>query len=224
SPYAWIGVPRFGYTGDLDDGNQGMCTALTWTRVLREDAAAAEAEAERAHLAAFHGLALDREGFRPNVPCPADPADALPVEMVEEFITATVSEQLPRPTLSLPPGYAITGLRAYLVTGHDLDFGPVSIPVDLGIVAFDVQLSATGASTVDWGDGTITTHDSGGTGYPDGAVSHVYTDAAIVDITVTDTWTVAYEAGPFVGSITAPLLPVTLPDVEIQERQAVRRS
>ncbi|MEX1163716.1 MAG: hypothetical protein WEB03_09055 [Nitriliruptor sp.] len=190
---------------------------------MPEDAAGTQAQAEQQYAGLFIGLGLDRDGVSSAVPCPADPAVELPVAMVEEFITATVSEQLPRPTLSLPPGFALTGLRTYLVTEHDLDFGPVSVPVDLGIVTFDVQLSATGESAVGWGDGTVTTHRSGGTGYPDGAINHVYTHAALVDITVTDTWTVSYEAGPFVGTITAPLLPVTLADVQIQERQAVRQ-
>ncbi len=220
--YVWIPVPRIGSSGDPDDGNQGFCTQREWTRVLPEDAAGTQAEAERQYIALFTGLGLDRDAISAAVPCPADPAAELPVAMVEELIAARVSEQLPRPVLSLPPGYAITGLRAYLVTGHELTFEPVTVPVDLGIVTLNVHLSATGESTVDWGDGTVTTHRTGGTGYPDGQVSHVYTRADIVDISMTDTWTVSYEAGPFVGTITAPLLPVTLPDVQVQERQAVR--
>jgi hypothetical protein len=223
SPYVWVAVPVFGSSGDPNDANQGVCTRMNWRQVLREDAADVQAQATASHLSAYAGLGLNREGISPGYDCPADPAQEIPVAMVEEFVTATVSEQLPRPTLSLPPGYAITGLRTYLVTEHDLTFGPVSIPVDLGIVTFDVQLSATGSSTVDWGDGTVTSHDTGGTGYPDGAINHVYTDAGTVDLTVTDTWTVAYEAGPFVGTIDAPLAPVTLAGVEVQERQAVRQ-
>jgi hypothetical protein len=223
SPYVWVAVPVFGSSGDPNDANQGVCTRMNWRQVLREDAAEVQAQATASHLSAYAGLGLNREGISPGYDCPADPAQEVPVEMVEEFVTATVSEQLPRPTLSLPPGYAITGLRTYLVTEHELTFGPVTIPVDLGIVTFDVQLSATGSSTVDWGDGTVTSHDTGGTGYPDGAINHVYTDAGTVDITVTDSWTVAYEAGPFVGTIDAPLAPVTLAGVEVQERQAVRQ-
>jgi hypothetical protein len=223
SPYVWIGLPRFGYSGDVDDGNQGFCTAQQWVRVHRDDASHARAQAQASYVSAHRSLGLDAEGVRPNVPCPVDPLDEVPVALVEEFVTATVSEQLPRPTLSLPPGYAITGLRTYLITGHELNFDPPSITIDLGAVSLTVTVSATGQSTVDWGDGTVTTHRTGGTGYPDGAINHVYTDAGTVDITVTDTWQVSYEAGPFAGTISAPLAPVTLADVEIQQRQAVRQ-
>lgn len=222
SPYVWIGTPQFGSTGDLDDGNGGYCTERGWARVLREDAGAVQAQAEREYVASYERLGLDREGVSPNVACPVDPAEELPVAMVEEFITAAVREQLPRPTLSLPPGYAITGMRTFLVTEHELEFGPVEVPVDLGIVTFDVRLSASGASVVDWGDGTLTSHTTGGAGFPDGQITHVYVDEQSVDITVTDTWTVDYEAGPFAGTLSAPLEPVTLPAVEIQQRQAVR--
>jgi hypothetical protein len=222
SPYVWVALPGFGSSGDPDDDNQGFCTRLTWTQVLREDAAAVQAEAEASHRSAYAGLGLNNDGIRYGVPCPEDPAQEIPVEMVEQFVTASVSEQLPRPTLSLPPGYAITGLRTYLVTEHDLTFGPATTQIDLGIAQFEVSITASGASTVDWGDGTVTSHDTGGTGYPDGAINHVYTDAGTVDITVTDTWTVQYEAGPFVGTIEAPLAPVTLAGVEVQERQSVR--
>jgi hypothetical protein len=223
SPYVWVGVPAFGSSGDPDDDNQGFCTRTEWSRVLPEDAAGIEAEARANYMSLYAGLGLNNEGISPNVACPEDPTDQLPVAMVEEFVTAAVSTQLPRPTLSLPPGYAITGLRTYLVTEHDLVLEPVSLPVDLGVVTFDVQLSGTGQSTVDWGDGTVTTHDTGGTGYPDGAIDHAYTDVGTVDITVTDTWTVSYEAGPFVGTIEAPLAPVTLAGVGIEERQPVRQ-
>jgi hypothetical protein len=222
SPYVWVAVPAFGSSGDPDDDNQGFCTQMNWTQVLREDAAGVQARADASHRSAHAGLGLHNEGIRYGVPCPADAAQEIPVEMVEQFVTATVSEQLPRPTLSLPPGYAITGLRTYLVTEHELTFGPATTQIDLGIVTLGVTISGTGSSSVDWGDGTVTSHDTGGTGYPDGAINHVYTDAGTVDITVTDRWTVSYEAGPFVGTIEAPLAPVTLPGVEIQERQSVR--
>lgn len=218
----WIGVPRIGNSGDPDGGNGGFCRRMEWVRVPREDASVLQAQAEQDYLDAFAPLALDREGVTPNVACPEDPADELPVELVEDLLTATVSEQLPRPALSLPPGFAITGLRTYLVTGHTLDFGPVSTPVELGPATFDVRFEARGESTVDWGDGTVTTHDVAGTGYPDGAIDHVYTDVGTVDITVTDAWTVDYEAGPFAGTLDAPLAPVVLSGVEVQERQAVR--
>jgi hypothetical protein len=222
STHVWVGVPAFGSSGDLNDDNQGVCTRTEWSRVLREEAAEVESQAWARYQSLYAGLGLNNEGIRSTVSCPQEPNDVVPVALVEEFVTAAVSEQLPRPTLSLPPGYAITGLRTYLVTEHELTFGPATTQIDLGIVTLGVTISGTGSSSVDWGDGTVTSHDTGGTGYPDGAINHVYTDAGTVDITVTDRWTVSYEAGPFVGTIEAPLAPVTLPGVEIQERQSVR--
>lgn len=222
SPYVWIAVPHVGFSGDLDDGNQGTCRDVRWDRVLREQADEARAQAERDYLFNFDYIP-EHLGQDPTVACPTDPVDALPAELVETHIRAVLEEQLDRPEPHMPPGFALTGLRMYLITDHELTFDAPEVELDLDITTLQVQVTATGTSTVDWGDGTVTTHDTGAShGYPDGPIDHVYTDAATVDITVTDTWDVTWDAGILAGGFEAPLAPVVLEGVEVQERRAVR--
>lgn len=219
----WIAVPTPGNSGDPDDGNQGVCRDVAFVQVDPEEAASTQQRAEADYLFNY-GNIPELLGFDPNVPCPVDPADELPAALVEDVVRAVISEQLPRPNLELPPGFALPGLRTYLITDHELTH-QLDTTMDLEITQLDVSIDATGTSVIDWGDGTVTEHDHGADrGYPNGPINHVYTDAGTVDITVTDTWTVTYRAGPISGSFSAPLADVVLPDIEVQERRAVRTS
>lgn len=223
SPYVWVPIPVPGSSGDPDDGNTGACRATTWIQALPEEAEQIRQDAEQAYLDRYQ-LIPDLMGLDPNVPCPVDPADELPAAVVEDTIRAVVTDQLPRPTLDLPPGFALTGLRTYLITDHELTHD-LTTTVDLQIAQIDVSISATGTSVVDWGDGTVTEHEHGSdSGHPDGPINHVYTHADTVDISVTDTWTVTFQAGPISGTFDAPLAAVVLDGIEVQERRAVRTS
>ena len=63
-----------------------------------------------------------------------------------------------------------------------------------GYAGGPTTFTATATSTVDWGDGTVTTHTSRGGGYHEGEpgpedVTHIYRDAAgSVTVEVTDVW------------------------------------
>ncbi|MFP4218284.1 MAG: hypothetical protein ACLFR6_05535, partial [Salinarchaeum sp.] len=65
------------------------------------------------------------------------------------------SDRLPRPVIEVPPGHGLTGMPAYLVTGHSLSHELASITVDLGAQQASLSWTATGRSEVDWGDGTV---------------------------------------------------------------------
>ena len=223
SPFVWIAVPRPSLSGDATDGNQGTCRHLDWQRVPREEAEQARQQAEQEYLQLFDTMP-ELLGHNPTVPCDIEPADTIPPALIETQLRAVLAQQLDRPRPTLPPGFALPGLRTYLITDHDLQHD-TETSLDLQIVTLDVTVTASGTSEVDWGDGTVETYDHGSAdGYPDGPIDHVYTDADVVDITVTDTWTVQWEAGPLSGTFDAPLDPVVLPDVEIRERRAVRTS
>lgn len=221
SPNVLIGLRRIGWT--TDGTNAGLCVALEWRSVPREDADAIRADDLERWYALPYVEERVAEGADPDLRCPVDPAAALPPELIEQELTATLRDQLPRPELELPPGFALAGLRTYLLTGHDLDHQPPPFELDLGPMQLTVELTATGSTTVDWGDGTTTTHDTGAThGHPDGPINHVYTHTGEVTITATDTWDVSYQAGPVSGQITGlTLTPATL-DIEVTERRAVR--
>lgn len=219
--HVWIAVPTMSSSGNPEDGNQGACRGVEFVQVEPAEAAEVRQRAEADYYYNW-GNIPDLMGLDPNVPCPVEPGDDVPAALVEDSVRAVVRGQLPRPTLELPPGFALAGLRTYLVTDHQLTHD-LNTTLDLQVINLDVSITATGTSVVDWGDGTVTEYDHGADqGYPDGPINHVYTDAGFVDITVSDTWTVTYEAGPISGSFEAPLADVVLPDIEVTERRAVR--
>jgi hypothetical protein len=220
----WVGVPVLG-TMEGDDGVVLHCRRTRWVRVDREERDAISRRAEADFLDAFARLP-ELGGHDPNLECAVDPAEDIPPAMLRDAITRTIRDDMPRPTVEVPPGYALTGMEAYLVTNHQLEYGPATHVVDLGIAELDVTVTATGMTEVDWGDGTVVTYHVPGTPWPEGNVTHTYRDTGIVTISVTDIWQVTYRV-PELGiedTITAPLPAQTLEDFEVQQVQAVRVS
>lgn len=122
---------------------------------------------------------------------PAGPAAPQSGASIVAGASTTLQGELPRPQLTVQPGYAVTGLTAYLQIGtpnhvaftfagfHNAVF------VACGWDHFDV----------DWGDGTAQpdVRSTGGP-WPDGDVTHVYQQAApSVDLHVTEYWTCAWH-------------------------------
>lgn len=145
------------------------------------------------------------------------PPPISPQEIVEQTI---VNVRLPQPQPNVDPGYAVTGLKAYLETGnrtsHTFD------PIDT--VLGPLRISATSSYTVNWGDGSVTgPYDTNGGKYPDGTITHVYQDAETVDITVTQNWTAQWSLAGQSGTIGGLQSSGELPGFEVREVQAVRR-
>jgi hypothetical protein len=219
----WVGIPRLGATEE--DGDLRYCRTTRWVRVDPADRADFVSNAEYGYLAMFGGLP-ELQGHNPFLDCPVDPTESIPPVVLREAITRTIRDDMPRPTLEVPPGYALTGMPAYLVTNHQLEYGPVTHTVDLGVAVLDVTVTATGVTEVNWGDGTVATYQTPGTPWPDGQVVHTYRDADTVDIHVTDTWQVTYRV-PALGiedTLEAPLPARTLDALQVQQVQAVRTS
>ena len=224
----YVATPHGRWDDQLEE-NSGWCRGLRWQPVPEDgDEAAIRAHAEEqfemlyTREASLRGIGLGQVDW--NFPCPVDPADALPQEVVEAAVRDAAFAQLPRPQVSIPPDFGLAGLRMHLVTGNDhtLTYGPETFELDLDVLQLNVTFSATGSSRVDWGDGTVTSHEVAGAPYPDGQVTHVWTDVGSYDITVTDTWTVDYDAEIVSGQLTGTLDAVTLPGFEVTERRAVR--
>ena len=218
----WTGLPRLG----SDDGE--YCIARNWVQLPRE-------EVEEAERNAWQGLSYmfasipELQGLLPTDDCPVDPADEVPPELLDDVVTETITDQLPRPAPSVPPGYAMTGMAAYLVTDHELVYGPVDHEVDLEIMQLTVRVNGTATTTVDWGDGTVLTYDQPGLAYPDGEVTHTYADAGDVTIQITDSWRLTYDVyrgGELIISnvLELDLAPVALEDLEVRQLQSVRTS
>ena len=155
--------------------------------------------------------------------CPDDPTDPVP-PVTPQDIVAVLEGQLDRPQPRVEPGFALAGLRMYLETDRPLTHQE-TITVTAGGLPIGIEVDATATYTVDWGDGTVTgPHDDPGAPHPDGRITHVWTDVGTYDVTVTDTWSIRWrflDSGwnaPFEAELTG----VVLPDLEVQERRAVR--
>lgn len=218
----WLSYPTVGVFGSELQPNAGICRDVAWLRLPPGDDADAVLRGLEWRYALLFGPVGPHAGLDPSFPCPVDRPKLSP-EGAEEITRRYVrSDQLPRPELSVPPGYALAGMPAYLVTGHSLAHELPNLAVNLGVVQASLRWAAEATMTVDWGDGTVTTHSRPGTGWPDGEVVHTYVDGGTYTITVTDTWTVSYEIDEVVGTLTETLAPVVLEGVEVRERVAVR--
>lgn len=131
--------------------------------------------------------------------CPtATPPAALaanPAVLAEQF-WQTIPLPVPKP--AVPPGFAVTGKPAYLVT-HGTTTPPAwSDATPLG----QLTVTARGTYQVSWGDGA----QSGpfvteGLPYPDGTISHTYDNVGRVTLTVTEDWTATWTLGPASGTL-----------------------
>jgi hypothetical protein len=222
SNMVWTGLPRVG----ADDGE--FCIGRNWVQLPRDEVDAAEQNAWRDIAIMFNSIP-ELQGLQPTDDCPVDPTDEVPPELLDDVVTDAITDELPRPAPSVPPGYAMTGMAAYLVTDHELEYGPVDHEVDLEIMQLTVRVNGTATTTVDWGDGTVLTYDQPGLAYPDGEVTHTYADAGDVTIQITDSWRLTYDvyrSGDLIISnvLEFDLAPVALENLEIRQMQSVRTS
>jgi hypothetical protein len=135
--------------------------------------------------------------------------------VVAEQVVRTISFPAPEPQIE--PGRMLVGLTAYLDAGPPLDhahhedtaLGPITI-------------TATARTTVDWGDGTVTEHESAGGPWPDGDITHVYRDPGSYTVTVTYTWVARWDVAGATGTIDTGLATTgVIEDLPVEERQAV---
>lgn len=141
----------------------------------------------------------------PGVPAPTGARRAtaaslaVPAQQVAETYWRRVP--LPVPRAAVPPGCAITGMPAYLVTRNTVAPAPYRFATPLG----PLIIVAHGAYLVDWGD----VHDPGWSGpypyegepYPNGTISHTYDWTGTVTITVREVWTATWRLGPWSGDL-----------------------
>ena len=134
------------------------------------------------------------------------------------------SIQLPAPELWVAPGWALTGMDAYLEIGAQEGF-VVASPIE-GFGSLEVSLQPS-RMEVDWGDGTVDQVDDGRLGAPfdgpaDEQISHVYLDAdAASQVTVDVRWEAAWQVAGFSGVVDDLQISATL-DLPVETRRAVR--
>lgn len=219
----WISYPVARRVGVDSDPNRGWCRGTRWELIADGEDVAARYQLRVDEYAELFAVGQSLFGVDPDVACPAAGGDVLDRAVAEDVVRRYVrSDRLPRPVLEVPPGRGLTGMPAYLVTGHSLVHELTPVSVDLGMTQVSLSWSASGRSEVDWGDGTVSIHEIGGQPWPDGEVVHTYIDRGTYRISVADTWTVSYRIAGLSGTVTETLAPVELPGFEVRERQSVR--
>ncbi|HET9076526.1 MAG TPA: hypothetical protein VFN68_06315 [Acidimicrobiales bacterium] len=157
-----------------------------------------------------------------NPPVAGRPAPALPaldpVTIAVQF-WHTIPLPVPRPTI--PPGYAITGKDAYLVTKGTTDPPPYIDDTPLG----PLTVTATGRYLVNWGDvhqpGWAGPYASEGQPWPNGRITHVYDYASTVTVTVQEEWTAVWHLAGASGTLGGLRTTATIPSFRVEQLQAV---
>jgi len=152
-------------------------------------------------------------------PAPGAPPVVLPSP--EEVALAFWRQvELPTPQPAVAPGWAITGLPSYLEPGTT-----TTVEETFDTVLGPLTITATGAQVgVDWGDGTTAGPVPATLGgpYPDGGITHVYTDVGTVTITVTQywegTWSLPGQGGGTFATVTRT---TPIEGFEVRQVQAV---
>ena len=150
-------------------------------------------------------------------PCPGVAATTASQWAAEYWTAYWYGRQLPRPQPSVPPGYAITGLPAYLVCGDG-----ALVTVDRGTPLGQLTITARASYDVAWGDGTTSDGLTGPcTRWPDGTVQHTYDNVGTYTVIVDETWHVTWALGGASGAFADVQTTGTLPGLRVRQVQAV---
>lgn len=148
-------------------------------------------------------------------PAPPAPPPVSPVVLAQRFFS-TIPLPVPRP--SIPPGSAITGLPAYLVTDGNLDPVAYREHTPLG----ELLVTAHGSYEVNWGDGTVSgPYATEGRPYPNGIITHTYDNVGKYTVTVTVSWTATWTLGAMGGTLGGLRTVGTIRGFPVGQEQAI---
>jgi hypothetical protein len=152
--------------------------------------------------------------------CPDDEAAPDPTGAVHAMWTAAAL--LPDNDLHVAPGWAMTGMPAYLeVQGERTFEHRTDLPAPFSMA---VTFEGSAEYEVDWGDGTVTgPHATAGGPHPEGDIVHTYADTTQTEVVVTATWTGVWSVGEHRGELPPIERRHELP-LEVRELQSVRTS
>ncbi len=150
---------------------------------------------------------------------PAPPLPALdPVALAVQF-WRTIPLPVPHP--AIPPGYAVTGKQAYLVTNGTT--APPTYTANTPLGALTVVV--TGTYRVDWGDGTSPAwagpYPYEGQPWPAGRITHTYDYTGTYGVTVEEDWTAVWHLAGTGGTLTGLHTTATIPNFRVEQLQAV---
>jgi hypothetical protein len=152
-----------------------------------------------------------------GTPTPAPP----PIDPATLAVSFWRTIPLPAPHPTIPPGYAITGLPAYLVTHGELRPASYAQSTPLG----PLTVTAIGQYLIDWGDGTAPVwcgpYAEEGRAYPNGNIAHTYDITGRYTVTVVEIWTARWQLGGASGILTGLRTQATIPAFRVGQLQAV---
>lgn len=160
----------------------------------------------------------------PNCPParrPAGQPGPPPIDPVTLAVQFWQTIPLPTPRPAIPPGYAVTGKEAYLVTNGTTTPPPYTRNTPLGTLT----VTATGRYVVDWGDpaqpGWVGPYSTEGAPWPDGRITHVYDYAGTDTVTVEEQWTAVWHLAGASGTLAGLHTTATIPGFRVEQLQAV---
>lgn len=127
---------------------------------------------------------------------------------------------LPVPKLYIPPGYAITGKPAFLVTSGTLNPAPWTKNTPLGAL----QVTAKGQYYVDWGGSSVGwtgPYSRQGLPYPNGRISHTWDNVGVKRVTVRETWRARWSLGSAHGTLAQLQTMSTIHAFPVRQVQAI---
>ena len=157
----------------------------------------------------------------PNCPAPAPGVrqPAIDPGTLAVRFWRTIPLPVPRPTI--PPGYAVTGKTAYLVTNGTTAPSVYRDNTPLG----QLTIQATGTYVVDWGDGTQPVwtgpYAAEGQSWPSGHITHTFDIAGTYTVAVQEDWTATWHLAGATGTLNGLHTTATIPNFAVRQLQAV---
>jgi hypothetical protein len=151
-------------------------------------------------------------------PAAGTPAASTPAALAVQYWRTI---PLPVPDPSVPPGYAIAGQPAYLVTGGTVSPPPYRFATPLG----PLVITASGSYSVGWGDGNPPGLQGpfafDGEPYPVGRIIHTYDDVGTYRVTVVEHWVAQWSLAGATGTLDGLTTTATIPALAVRQLQSV---
>lgn len=154
-------------------------------------------------------------------PCPPSRTRPAPVDPAALALQFWKTIPLPVPQPSIPPGYAITGKPAYLVTHGQTSPATYVFTTPIGLL----KITAHGRYSVDWGDGSSPTwtgpYSTEGQPWPQGDITHTYEFVGSYNVLVTEGWSATWALAGASGTLGGLRTTAEVAGFPVQQVQAV---
>lgn len=174
----------------------------------RRDAVAYDVEQEQRWLMLVRNYEL----------CSHESAPGVPAAEASQYWRQIGEDLLPRPQPRMAPGFMLAGKLGYLEANT-----PITAHYEHATPLGPLVIEATSTLWVDWGDhGGLDGPFAGpGAPWPNGTITHFWTDADRYDIRVVQRWTATWALGGRRGQLAGLTTEGRIDDFEVRQLQAV---